>query len=235
MSAKMDWMNPWCGAAAILVLAASCGPQAGVPNGEGPDTTGHGTTTTGGDGDATRTGPDTLDLPMSAGEASTTGADGTTGDGATVCVCTPRSDFGSCAGEPLCELPMPCPRLAVTCPRAGTDLYDCRSEFVYDEVATTCVLEVLRDDTPAHLLVDGTEDWGIFSGQEQFQLFVLGDHIVERTSCMATDVGGQGHAWLGASAGAEHFTGCLALDVTRDRYECLLAGLTYTNEAPMCG
>jgi hypothetical protein len=224
-------MNSRCRVAAVIVVvAAGCGPRS-VPSDDGGGTSASGTTTAADEGEGDSFGPaDTLDFPASAGESASDG------DLATVCVCTPQPDLGSsCLGEPRCELPMPCPPLTVTCPRAGTDLYDCGSEFVYDEVATTCVLEVLRDDMPAHLLVDGTEDWGIFTGQEQFELFVLGDRIVERTSCMATDVGGQGHAWLGASAGAEHFAGCLQLDVTRDRYECLFAGLTYTNQAPTCG
>jgi hypothetical protein len=162
------------------------------------------------------------------------GADTTAGDDA-ACACSSDSDdYESCGYEVTCELPTPCPRVAVTCPRPGGDLYDCTAELVYDGDAIRCALEVLRDDTVAQLLVDGTEDYGIYSGQERHTLYVQGGRVVSRTRCMSTDVGPEGWAMLATSADAEHFAGCLELEFPRDMYECMWAGIVDTGGAPAC-
>jgi len=217
----------------ILVLAAACGPQASTSEstGAGEGDGAPGETSAASATSASDDGPpnDTHDL----GGGS---ADGSTGDSpACVCAIVPdRQDFASCGWTPTCELPQPCPRLTVTCPRPGGDLYDCGPEYVYDTDAMRCALEILRDDVPAHLLVDGDEDWGIFSGQEMHEIFVPGGAPITVTTCMATDVGGEGWAGLVGSAGPDHFASCLEIEVPRDQYACLWAGLSRPTDVPAC-
>ncbi len=218
--------------AAIVALVLGCGPQAGTGDGggegdgdgsEGPDASTSTSSTT----NDTNPPPDTLDLG-GGGDTSSEGP----------CVCAVEigeNDWESCGFESSCALPMPCPRVTVTCPRPGADFYECGPEYVYDEEAIRCALEVLRDDTPAHLLLDGTEDYGIYTGQAEHEIFVEGDRVLSYTRCMATDVGNEGWAKLAQSAAADHWSGCLDLDIPREMYECLWAGIASTADAPACG
>ncbi|HET6582081.1 MAG TPA: hypothetical protein VFG69_01515 [Nannocystaceae bacterium] len=213
-------------ATALLVISLGCGPDTASSDGGGTGSAsddGSSAPSTSGDDDAS-----------SGADGSTSAAD-STGGGVDVCACAgEQQDYPSCGFEITCELPMPCERLTVTCPRPGADLYDCTAELVYDTDALRCVLEVLRDDTPAHLRVDGDVDQGTFVGPEEHQLLVLGDRRLTKTTCMATDVGGDGSAATMSSADADYFTACLALDIPRERYECLWAGLAPTGDLPAC-
>jgi hypothetical protein len=213
--------------AAIVALVLGCGPQVGTGSGSGE---GDGASSSGTGGSST-----TIDTFPPADTHDLGGGGDTSGEVACACATDPDDDdYGSCGYETTCELPMPCPRVTVTCPRPSTDLYDCAPEYVYDEAALRCALEVLRDDAVAHLQIDGTEDYGIYTGQEEFELFLEGGRALTRTRCMATDIGPEGWAQLGQSAAAAHFARCLDLEIAVEMYDCLWMGIDITTDVAAC-
>lgn len=110
----------------------------------------------------------------------------------------------------------------------GLRLHDPRA--IRDEEAMQCMLEVLRDGTPARLEIDGLEDGGQFSGQSLYLVHVVplptGDRAALRTGCRQTDVGAEPYGpepFLLAESG--YFTACMEVAVPSERYECMMNGL----------
>ena len=215
--------------------------------------TGDGTSTTAGMSTTTGTSTNGITSTSSASSTSSssgapgssssstdpTAADSTTGDTPSPygCLCEWTDELGlDCTAEALaewsadCPQTQPCPRLTVECSRPGVDLYDCTAELAFDEPAMQCMLEVLRDDTPALLEIDGLEDGGIFSGQSLYLVHVVPtetDHrLALRTGCRQTDLGAEPY---GPSpfilADADYFTACMAVPTPRERYDCMMNGL----------
>lgn len=222
-----------------LVLATACagddviaGDGSGTSStsaGSGATSTAHGVTSTSG--------------PSGTSTASGTAADsGSTGDTphAGGCFCGSFDELGpTCDAEALaawaptyCPEAQPCPRLTVECSRPGSDLYDCMTELVFDETAMQCMLETLRDRTPARLEVDGLQDYGVFSGQSLYLVYVIGpvpdasDLLAVRTGCLQGDVGAEA---FGPTphflASPDYFTACMQVPDPRDRYDCMMNGL----------
>lgn len=175
----------------------------------------------------------------SSSSTDTTAADSTTGDPPSPygCLCEWTDELGlDCTAEALaewsadCPQTQPCPRLTVECSRPGVDLYDCTAELAFDEPAMQCMLEVLRDDTPALLEIDGLEDGGIFSGQSLYLVHVVptetDDRLALRTGCRQTDLGAEPY---GPSpfilADADYFTACMDVAIPSERYDCMMNGL----------
>jgi hypothetical protein len=135
---------------------------------------------------------------------------------------------------PGCPEAEPCSRLTVECSRPGVDLYYCKAELVFDEAAMQCMLETLRDGTPARLVLDGTMD-GIFSGQSMYVIHVLEGRMAVRAGCMQSDIGAQLYGPdLHTLADADYFTGCMDVAAPDDRYDCMLDGLGEGTTLPEC-
>jgi hypothetical protein len=138
----------------------------------------------------------------------------------------------SCGAEELvnwvvgCPQEQPCSRLSVTCPRPGQDLYDCTSELVFDEAAMQCMLETLRDGTPARLEIDGLLDYGISSGQSLHLVHVLEGRTAVRAACINVDVGAETFDPTShVLTDADYFTACIEAATPLARYECMMDGL----------
>lgn len=194
--------------------------------------------------DSTHGVTSTSGAPGSSSSSTDPTAADSTGDPSSprACLCEWPNQLGSgCSAEALaewvpdCPATQPCPRLTVECSRPGVDLYDCTAALAFDERAMQCMLEVLRDGTPARLEIDGLEDGGIFSGQSLYLVHVVptvtDDRLALRTGCRQTDLGAQPY---GPSpfflADADYFTACMGVTAPRERYDCMMNGLVA--EAP---
>jgi hypothetical protein len=139
------------------------------------------------------------------------------------------------AWVPGCPEAQPCSRLTVACPRPGVDLYDCSQEYTYDEAAMQCVLETLRDGTPARLEIDGTEDYGLFGGQSFYLVHVLEGRMVVRAGCIPGDAGVTlFEPRLKTLPEPEFFTGCMEMATPKDRYDCITLGVNGGDALPEC-
>ena len=229
----MTWMNrrtKRSGLLALLSLAFACPADDTVPS--------DGSGTGGGTGGSTSTSDVSTNGITSTGSPSTstdpTAAE-TTGmePPLDACACVlsyPSRD--SCGAEELvdwvvgCPQEQPCSRLSVTCPRPGQDLYDCTSELVFDEAAMQCMLETLRDGTPARLEIDGLLDYGLLSGQSLLMVHVLDGRTAVRASCIGVDTGAEAFDPTSHMlADADYFTACVEAATPLERYECMMAGL----------
>lgn len=239
----MRWLTPHTCLLATLALALACPSDDTVTgDGSGTGSTSAPASTT----DATSTNG--ITSTSSASGSSTTATDPTTADSTgdpsspRACLCEWPNELGfECNAEalaawvPSCPEAQPCPRLTVECPRAGVDLYDCTSELAFDEAAMQCMLEVLRDGTPARLEIDGLEDNGAFSGQSLYLVHVLaletGDRAALRTGCMPIDLGAEPYGPTPfLLADSDYFTACMDVAAPAERYDCMMNGLAA--EAP---
>jgi hypothetical protein len=226
---------------AAVALAFACPGDDATPSG-GSGSAGPTTTTT-----TTSTSTSTTTEPGSSTTAATTTADSTGTPPVGDCECAIADPFGDeldptcdaaalASWVPGCPDAQPCPRLTVACPRPGVDLYDCTMEYTYDDAATQCMLETLRDGTPARLEIDGLEDPGLFGGQSRYMVHVLEGRMAVRAGCLRNDVGVLDFGpSLHTLAEPDYFTGCIALPTPSERYDCLMAGLQGDADVPPCG
>ena len=221
-----------------VALAFACPSDDTTPS-DGSDSAG---TTTAAASTSAATGvTSTSSAPGSSTAATDPTAADSSGDAPPelACICTLPNELGpSCNAEALaawvpdCPEVQPCPRLTVECSRPGFDLYDCTSELAFDEAAMQCMLEVLRDGTPARLEIDGLMDNGAFSGQSLYLVHVLGpqetasDRLALRTGCMPLDLGAEPYGPTPHElADPGYFTGCMDMASPSERYECMMDGL----------
>ncbi len=182
-------------------------------------------------------------MTQASATAPTSGADstGTIPDECTCQVDEQQREMIGCGYEELaqwvpgCPADMPCGRVTVECMRPGQDLYDCMGqELVYDGEAIDCALGVLRDQVPARLEIDGTEDFGVFSGQQQYLVEVTGPSAV-LSGCLRTDTGFfADEPSLVELADPSTFDACLALPTPVERYDCMWAALSTMGALPVC-
>lgn len=226
---RKHW-GPWL---AIAWLAA-CGPSLGgddADDGDGDEATTDGEATTSAGNGAGDVDPG---APQGDGDTPTPRPDDQPVDSC----CAADSDDRECAPETMvaqCDGELLCPPVTVECPREGGDLYDCASDFEYDEAALTCALESLAKRTPGRLEIDGTVDYGIFSGQDRYMLWIRGDDTVVTAGCLRHDAGaehfGPDQETL---ADAAYFTACLDQTDLAQRYACLWAGLSDDQPLRQC-
>jgi hypothetical protein len=226
------------GTIAAIVLALGC-PSDDTVRDDGSGSGGSGVGPSTGSGStqgATSTSSASGSSTESSAASSTdaTAADSTGMDPpAGSCACAPgfpARDF--CYVEDLaewvpgCPQEQPCSRVTVTCPRPNQDLYDCSSELVFDEAAMQCMLETLRDGTPARLEIDGLLDYGISSGQSLHLVHVLEGRTAVRAACINVDVGAETFDPTShVLTDADYFTACIEAATPLARYECMMDGL----------
>ncbi len=205
--------------------AVACGPSQGTgDNGEHEEQTMASAATSG---------------PTSSSTTTSDSGDTTAGQ-ACSCAHPIENAAGECNYDALraaateCSSNEPCGVVSISCPRPNPDLYSCGSEFVYDEEALACALTTLRDRTAAALAIDGTENYGIYSGQGKHLVRVFPDGTHNKSWCLGTDASTvQGHS-AGTLASPAHFAGCLDLPTAAGQYECLFEGLQYDKDLATC-
>lgn len=210
--------------------------------------------------DGSGSGGSTTAAPTStAGVTSTSSASGSSGSSETAgssadSTGAPPSDACACAGPgpfapesycavetlaawiPGCPDTSPCPRLSVECPRPGVDLYACESELTYDEAAMQCMLEALRDGTQGRLELDGRLHNGFQFAHPLSLIHVLEGRTAVHASCMefgSFDVEPSEPSRF-VLAEPDYFTACMAVEVPRERYDCMLDGLGEGMLLPAC-
>lgn len=226
----------WPRLATALALATGCSSDDVIHSGGGGTSVGSSTAASTSNGVTSTSG-----ATVASSTAPTTAADSTgepQPDGA--CFCRGSYELGDTCGVeelaasvPGCPETQPCPHLTVECSRPNLDLYDCMAELVFDEAAMQCALETLRDRTPARLMIDGLQDYGVFSGQSLYMIHIVEspqltiDVVAQRTGCLQVDVGAEVFEPVPyVLADPDYFTGCMQVADPRERYECMMDGLT---------
>jgi hypothetical protein len=242
-----------CGLLVVVILVLGCPGDDAVPSdgsgsgGSGRDSSGSTTAaSTSTVGVTSTSSASSSSSSSSSWETADSTADSTGAPPPDACACAapwPFAPENYCALEPLaswapgCPDASPCPRLSVDCPRPGVDLYNCKSELMYDEAAMQCMLEVLRDGTQGRLEIDGRLHNGFHFAHPLSLLHVLEGRTAVYASCM--ELGSFGAApydepsrYVLAEPG--YFTECMAVDVPRERYDCMLDGLGEGTLLPGC-
>ena len=215
-----------------------CGPSvdAGEDGGSGEG----GSASTGGlsasstDPGTASTSAATSSTAESSSTSSSSSSSSSTTDGDALppeCSCTDVVDdaFGcSDTSDSICDGELICPTLTVSCPRPNPDMYECSSEYVYDEAALACALAALRDRTPGRFLIDAEN--GICGlegcGRDQSEITVTGDGRAVVMACSADPLGeGSNNTTVSMLADAAYFTACIEVGTPAEQYDCLLAGL----------
>jgi hypothetical protein len=128
-----------------------------------------------------------------------------------------------------------CPVVTVRCEEPSADLYGCGNALIYDEDALRCALGALRDGTPGLLEIEGTEDWGIFSGQRIHLVRIEPDESLLRNSCMGTDTGIE---WSNTAkvrrADPSAFAACLEEPAAAPMYACMWDAIGAAEALPEC-
>lgn len=212
----------------IVVQLLACGPTVDSDQGSAGEAAGTATsrasTST---GTSERTSTTISSFEPSSSTAATTVAGV---EPPTECGCLDEPDEAwSCSDVMVvsCDLEPSCPTVSYWCPRPNPDFYPCDNEYAYDEEALACALEALRDRTVGTLVIGGpNEVCGIEGcGHDQRTLSVTPTGEVVDASCSASPISASGSARLVTLAPAEHFAGCLELELPAARHQCLRQGL----------
>lgn len=211
--------------ALLLVLVGACGPRTQTGDGDGDGSAG-GTTSAGEtDGPTTTTDPGATSMV----DSTATGGVEALPEG---CSCREPAEFpitcddvahSECDGETLC------PDVLGVCARPSPDMYACASELAYDEDAVACALAALRDRSPGKLAFDIENDTCGFEGcgSDRTELTIVPDDRVVVRRCAASPLSAESSSSsVDALAEPTYFDECLALASARERYECMVAGIT---------
>lgn len=207
--------------ASFLALLAACGPRTQTGDGDG---------SVGGTAGETGGSITTTDPGMtSVADSTATGGSAVLPEG---CSCREPAEFpitcddeahSDCDGEALC------PDVFGVCARPSADLYACTSELAYDDDAVACALAALRDRAPGKLAFDIENDTcGLEGcGSDRTELTIVPDGRVVVRRCTSSPLSAESsRSSIDALAEPAYFDECLALTTARERYECMVAGIT---------
>lgn len=210
------------GHVSLIALLVACGPRAGTDEGDGA--------AGGTAGEASSAGSTATDPGMtSAVDSASTGAPAALPDG---CSCREAAeDPFTCddLATSACDGPELCPDVIGTCARPSADLYACTSELAYDDEAVTCALEALRDRPSGKLAFDvENETCGLEGcGSDRTELTLVADDRVVVRRCASSPLWAESSSsFIDTLAEPAYFDECLTLATTRERYECMVAGIT---------
>ncbi|MCH9681100.1 MAG: hypothetical protein K0V04_06695 [Deltaproteobacteria bacterium] len=206
----------------------ACGPSA-TPD-DTPDGAGGGSTSTDAPGATGESVTATSSADESTGAVDDTGD--TDGSGPPPgCACVQPQDDGSscsdiagveCQGAPLCDV------VTVQCARANPDIYACRGDLAYDELALDCALQPLRDRTPGTVSIEADNSiCGLEGcGSDETRIIILDDGIAVVIACTANPIAAKASsASVVNLAASKYFDGCLRLATPAERFACMLDGL----------
>jgi hypothetical protein len=99
-----------------------------------------------------------------------------------------------------------------------------------------CMLETLRDGTPARLEIDGDMHFGFSGAQPLYLVHVLEGRTAVQAGCLAMGALAVESfpPGLHELADASYFTDCMAVAAPRERYECMMNGLGEGTTLPAC-
>lgn len=209
------------GFASCLVLLGACGPGTEPGDGSGGGTAGDSSNST----DAGTTGPGATGVA----ESTATGGDALLPAG---CSCRePLEQAPTCEEQSRsqCTGDLLCPDVIGSCARPSADLYACEGELTYGEEALACALAALRDRPPGKLAFDVENDTcGLEGcGSDRTEITIVPDDRAVVRHCVQSPISAESSSsTYDTLAEPAYFDECLSLTTVRERYECMVAGIT---------